>query len=91
MNWFMNLFSRYDCDWYCDECGAYLNSQLGFTADDDEWVCTECGMLNDVTEDNIIGNDDFDEIDDLDDIPEGCRACGGNYPLCCDSCPLFDD
>ena len=25
------------------------------------------------------------------DIPEGCRACGGPYPNCCDSCPMFDD
>ena len=25
------------------------------------------------------------------DVPEGCRACGGPYPNCTDSCPLFDD
>lgn len=25
------------------------------------------------------------------DIPEGCRACGGDYPDCTSSCPLFDD
>lgn len=24
-------------------------------------------------------------------IPAGCRACGGPYPNCKDSCPLFDD
>ena len=24
-------------------------------------------------------------------IPPGCRACGGPYPNCCDSCPMFDD
>lgn len=24
-------------------------------------------------------------------IPEGCRACGGDYPNCKDSCKLFDD
>lgn len=29
--------------------------------------------------------------DDDDDIPEGCRACGGDYPNCTDSCPLLDD
>ena len=28
----------------------------------------------------------FDE-----DIPEGCSGCGGDYPYCMDSCPLFDD
>lgn len=22
--------------------------------------------------------------------PEGCKACGGEYPLCAESCPLFD-
>ena len=25
------------------------------------------------------------------DVPEGCEACGGPYPLCCDGCPLFVD
>lgn len=29
--------------------------------------------------------------DDDDDIPEGCSACGGPYPHCTSSCPLFDD
>ena len=29
--------------------------------------------------------------EDSDDVPEGCAACGGPYPRCCDSCPLFDD
>lgn len=23
-------------------------------------------------------------------IPEGCAACGGDYPHCADSCPMFD-
>lgn len=26
-----------------------------------------------------------------DDIPEGCAACGGPYPNCKISCPIFDD
>jgi len=34
--------------------------------------------------------DDDDYYDD-DDIPEGCAACGGDYPNCADSCPIFDD
>jgi len=24
-------------------------------------------------------------------IPPGCAACGGPYPMCKDSCPMFDD
>ena len=38
----------------------------------------------------IVPIDLFDDTDE-DDIPEGCVACGGPYPYCCDSCPLFDD
>lgn len=26
----------------------------------------------------------------VEDMPEGCRACGGDYPNCKDSCPLYD-
>ena len=33
----------------------------------------------------------YDDDDDNDDVPEGCAACGGPYPRCCDACPLFDD
>ena len=24
-------------------------------------------------------------------VPVGCSACGGDYPYCKDSCPMFDD
>jgi len=82
----MSIFENdLDCDWYSDVCGAYMNNQSGFTVASGEWICTECGSANDVTEDNII----YDNDDD--DVPEGCRACGGFYPHCKDSCPLFDD
>lgn len=30
-------------------------------------------------------------IEDDDDIPEGCAACGGDWPNCTDGCPLYDD
>ena len=32
-----------------------------------------------------------DDDDFVYDIPEGCKACGGDYPNCADSCPIFDD
>ena len=53
------------CDWYCDECDTYMNSQPGFTTSSGEWTCTECGYVNDVSEDNIIydDDDDYDEDD----------------------------
>lgn len=31
-----------------------------------------------------------DECIIIEDIPEGCLACGGDYPNCCDSCTLFE-
>lgn len=84
------------CDWFCDNCGAYMNEQDGFTTEDGAWECEECGYENDVSEDNIVDDDDCDDgtnpsYDDDDEIPEGCEACGGDYPNCKDSCPLFDD
>lgn len=32
-----------------------------------------------------------DEEFGYDGTPYGCLACGGDYPHCADSCPLFDD
>lgn len=48
-----------------------------------EWTgsvlkCPKCGA-------------EYEDDDDGMDIPEGCAACGGEYPLCKDSCPMFDD
>lgn len=31
----------------------------------------------------------FDEFPSS--APEGCSACGGNYPNCASSCPIFDN
>lgn len=44
-------------DWTCDYCGAYLNSQPGFTTSDGTWRCTECGALNDVSDSNVYDPD----------------------------------
>ena len=41
--------------WFCDECGAYLNSQKGFDRNADKWICTVCGYENDTTIDNLRG------------------------------------
>lgn len=34
---------------------------------------------------------DYCAANSADDIPEGCSACGGPYPDCKYSCPLFDE
>ena len=80
----LNSFNLSDCDWYCDECDSYLNTQPGFSADCGEWECTKCGCVNYINEDEIIEEDE-------DGVPEGCQACGGPYPDCKYSCKIFDD
>ena len=39
--------------WYCDNCGALLNAQPGFTTATVKWTCTACGEENDVSENSI--------------------------------------
>ena len=36
----------------------------------------------------LVGDIDWYEEEE---IPEGCLACGGDFPLCKQGCPLFDD
>lgn len=43
------------------------------------WECPNCGT--EVSK----------KSKSADKIPEGCAACGGPYPSCKISCPLFDD
>ena len=33
----------------------------------------------------------YDDDEDSGYIPFGCRACGGDYPICKRGCPLFDE
>ena len=32
-----------------------------------------------------------DDDDDYDSPPPGCRECGGDWPNCTTSCPMYDD
>ena len=66
----------------CPECGEL------FTADEDDGYgeCPSCGHVI-----NIEIIDEDWEYDAVDDVPEGCAACGGDYPNCTVGCPLFDD
>ena len=53
----MATFDR-DCEWYCDNCDAHLNNQIGFSAHLGSWRCAECGYVNDVSENNILSGDE---------------------------------
>ncbi len=62
----------------CPGCGAKM-------------VGTERGSML-VLECPKCGYKTYEEMDgpDYDDMPEGCAACGGNWPDCADSCPMYD-
>lgn len=75
-----------DYEWFCDNCDASLDDQPGFDVNCGIWTCTECGETNFIDESEIIYDDD-----DEDEVPVGCAACGGPYPSCKTSCPIFDD
>ncbi len=49
MNIFKKLYLEHFVCWYCDNCGIYLNRQIGFKVDSGHWVCSQCGYINDVT------------------------------------------
>lgn len=68
----------------CPECGSMMILKDGV------YKCKRCKL--EIPEENYIIVNVFgdDEIDD-DDMPEGCAACGGDYPNCVDSCPMYDD
>lgn len=44
-------------DWYCDNCGAHLNTQKNFNDHKYVWKCKECGYKNSISWDNINPDD----------------------------------
>lgn len=62
-----------EIDWYCDGCDAHLNRQEGFNTSTGSWECTRCGYINDVTEDNILSEEEADDL-----YQEECPKCGGH-------------
>ena len=78
------------CDWYCDDCNAFMNSRSGFSTSGGSWTCSECGSDNDVTDDNIRWDDEeyeYDSYYEVDDEPACAAGCGG-YPEACSGCNL---
>lgn len=64
-----------EIDWYCDSCDAYLNRQSGFTTITGSWVCSKCGYENDVTDNNILSEEDAEnELS----MQQECPKCGGH-------------
>ncbi len=47
-----------DIVWICDECGAVMNEQPGFTEDCGEWTCTKCGFVNKIDVSELYASED---------------------------------
>ena len=50
---YLDINENADTVWFCDECDACLNKQIGFSEIYDEWVCDQCGHENHISEDEI--------------------------------------
>ena len=74
----------------CLVCGGKMKHIKGR-----DWVCTACGADAWMGDYGSLCFDAelFDDDDGIgyDGIPVGCAACGGDYPNCKTSCPMFDD
>ena len=74
----------------CLVCGAEMKHISGR-----DWICTLCGANAWMGDYGSLCFDAelFNEDDGIgfDGIPVGCSACGGDYPNCKISCPMFDD
>ena len=64
-----------DIVWYCDGCDAELNRQKGFSTLSGTWCCAKCGYLNDVTNANILSEE---EADFQASFQTECPCCGGH-------------
>ena len=72
-------------DWsgYCPDCPK-CGETMGYCYHKSEFKCPSCGY--------IMDEYDWERDDEKEnDIPWGCKVCGGPYPQCKTSCKLFDD
>lgn len=74
----------------CNECGACMYSEANPDSPGYLYICPGCGLKVDTIDYEYTGQ--YALTGTIPGLPpEGCRACGGPYPDCTSSCPLFDD
>ncbi len=60
---------RLEDEYYCPNCNATLNNQLGFAPDCDIWTCTECGTT-------LYGDDVEETMEQYEGVVWYCDSCG---------------
>lgn len=74
----------------CNECGACMYAESNPSGKGVNYICPGCGLVVNAMDYEYTGMYALDgNIPGY--PPEGCRACGGPYPDCKISCPIFDD
>ena len=75
---------------HCPVCNSII-----FLENSSEFFCNVCknAFWSNDNGDWILDDidDEYDELYEDTEIPEGCAACGGDYPNCIDSCDLMSD
>ena len=56
-------------EYFCPNCNAILNDQLGFDPDCGTWTCTECGKT-------LYGDDVEETIEKYEGVVWYCDSCG---------------
>ncbi len=81
----MDEFKTCSCGngFYEDTVREYLAYSGLDDSDYDGTECFECAYRD------LTGRD-YDPYDES-GVPDGCRECGGDYPNCKASCPMYDD
>lgn len=80
-----NIFSGFITQYNCPFCNGHMRRN---PSNFNWYICEEC---DEELELDTSTNEFILEYNNDDDVPEGCAACGGPYPDCTSSCPLFDD
>lgn len=72
---------------YCSNCGKIMTYARG------RYICPMCSSWVRESTLNKMFMREAEKFEKSmkEDIPSGCRACGGPWPNCKDSCPLYDD
>lgn len=65
----------------CPECGGRLGLLNGY------YKCRDCDF--EIPEEEMMVASVFGD-DEPAEMSEACAACGGDFPNCMDSCPLYD-
>lgn len=81
----------------CNKCEAVMDRREHPRCGNDIYTCPSCGWNVDVMDYEYEDDEEEEWTEETLNMyagnvpPDGCRACGGPYPSCKSSCPIFDE